>query len=129
MAVKSLFEIAVPVRDNVGRTVPHGRHAAFETSIMVKCGGYTVMPDVDGAWRDDDGRIYYDRMRSYRVACSADEMRELVKIANGIYADQVAFFVAEIGRAWIVPRALSDNQLFRYTRTAGALAQKETGYP
>lgn len=123
MRTMSLFEIAVPVKDNAGDIVPEGRHFAFETIIMQSAGGYTAMPPDDGAWRDDKGHIYYDRMRSYRVMCDRETLVHMVEAAERIYADQVAFFVAEIGRAWVVPAKMKPGQVGKYLLFAGGLAK------
>lgn len=122
MTTQSLFEIAVPVKDNAGAVVPEGRHFAFENECMHRVGGYSKMPDIDGAWRNAEGRIFYDRMRSYRVLTDRDTALHLVSVALRIYQDQEAIFLSEIGRAWIIPRTLSNDQLDRHARLVGALA-------
>ncbi len=118
MPMKSLFEIAVPVRDNNDKPIPKGKNLAFETFLLSSVGGYTRMPATEGAWSDGK-RVYYDEMRAYRIACDPDTMRQIVKLAFAVYSDQAAIFVAEIGRAWIIPRNMGDGQLYRFTREAG----------
>jgi hypothetical protein len=105
-----LFEIALPTKDNVGKS--YGRALKrWEKLALSYAGGYTKLPVAQGAWRDPQtGLIYRDLMRGYRVACSPSQFGCLIHAAWECFPDQVAFFTAELGEASIVegPAAVAE---------------------
>lgn len=98
-----LYEIALPVTDNSGMGYA-GALLAWEALALERAGGFTSFPEARGCWRGDDGRVYTDTMRPYRVLCSPAAMRALVFDAFRLFPDQVAIFVATIGTAEIINR-------------------------
>lgn len=95
------FEIALPTVTNDGKEYSDALQR-WEGCALAIAGGFTRRPDGDGHWRDPDtGRVFVDRMRSYRVACDAKEFARLLGIAFDLFPDQLAIFTAEIGEATI----------------------------
>lgn len=114
-----LFEIAVPAVDNAGKATPL---FDFETALISIVRGFTKLLVAEGTWVSPEGKTYVDSMQCYRVACSADRMREVIVSAARIFADQEALFVSEIGRAWIVPTELCTSypaRLYNFTYRMG----------
>lgn len=100
-----LFEIALPVKANDGADYAEAL-AAWEERALAVAGGFTRLPDADGAWRDpSDGKVYRDRMRGYRVMCNRREFTSLTYDAFRLFPDQVAIFTATIGSATVYDRA------------------------
>ncbi len=80
-------------------------HKHMQGELVDAFGGFT-QSDVRGSWLDDNGKLYTDRSIAYRVAC--DDEPALAAMAGPLFPDQLAFYVAEIGRAEIIPyRALA----------------------
>lgn len=99
-----LYEIALPALDNAGKSYANA-HMEYRRFLLMAFGGYTKAPTADGAWRDPaTGRIYRDKMTSYRILWPCTDMPNLIDKAFELFPDQVALFVSEIGTAEIVPR-------------------------
>ncbi len=110
----NLYEFALPTKANNGDDYSDALKA-WEDIALNRCNGFTRMPDVDGFWRDgDDGKVYADRMRGYRIACKPAQMRAMRDDAFRLFPDQVALFVATIGTADIVSRPRPAAPLFAF---------------
>ncbi len=95
-----VFEIILPRRDNSGVAL-HQAHMHYQEALLDCFGGFTQY-DVQGIWHDDGGKRYTDYSVAYRVAL--DDEPELVAMAEPLFPDQLAFYVAEIGTAEIIKR-------------------------
>jgi hypothetical protein len=93
-----LFEIILPRATNNG--LPYdSAHQAYARWLLDCFGGLTRVETV-GLWRGE-GQTYTDTGFAYRVATEFDQRDEMVRIARGLFPDQEAFFIAEIGTAEI----------------------------
>jgi len=102
-----LYEIAVPTRDNKGKSYEKSI-ALFEEQLLAYADGFTRMPNAEGYWRDPkSGKVYFDVMRGYRVATSGKIFARIVDRAFDLFHDQLAIFTADIGSARIVSRPRS----------------------
>jgi hypothetical protein len=95
----NLYEILLPVTDNDGADMG-GAHNAFRNFLLEKVGGYTQAAPVRGAWLDG-AATYHDTLVPYRVTCSPDGWRKIVRRAFELWPDQKAIFHAHIGTATI----------------------------
>lgn len=107
-----LYEIALPVRDNGGKETA-GAMLAFETIALEKVEGYTKRPAGQGAWQGSDGRIYYDDMVPYRIACEAAIWPTILDAAFRLFPDQLALYHAELGVVTITTREAHDHGKLR----------------
>ena len=98
-----LYEIAIPLCNNAGLSTTPERKA-WEKTVLKLSGGYTRLPAADGAWGDDSGKVFLDRVYSYRLACSAEVFAAVLAEAFRVFSDQLAIFTAEIGTATIHER-------------------------
>lgn len=103
MALK-LYEIAVPTKDNNGKSYEK-ELALFEEQMLAYADGFTRMPNAEGYWRDPkSGKVYFDIMRGYRIATKPKIFARIVDRAFDLFHDQLAIFTADIGSAKILPR-------------------------
>ncbi len=105
-----LFEMQIPVAPNCSGFIfvtdadgnfTREHHEKFFALVADLCGGYSVLPQIDGFWVGD-GKTYSEKMIPVRFAIESDfdSIVALVEFAKRHY-DQEAIFVAEIGTAWI----------------------------
>jgi len=97
-----LYEILLPLNTNSGDDYDEA-HEAWRRKALDIVGGFTELPDAHGFWMDG-GKLYNDRMRAYRVACTPEQWAALLDAAFCLFADQAAIFHAKIGTAEIVTR-------------------------
>lgn len=103
-----VWQIILPKRDNAGTRV-YMAHKKFELELLECYGGFTVA-ECGGAWKDDDGKVYRDESLVYTIAVdypAADSEPALASLAAPLFPDQLAFYVAHLGTAEIVPRSLA----------------------
>ena len=69
--------VIIPNFDNDGKSL--NREQTFiEDTLLSIVGGFTV-EDVRGAWRDEQGRTFYDASKRYTVLVSKVQDAELVR--------------------------------------------------
>ena len=107
--MSKLCQILLPVADNSGRSYTP-EHAGFCGWLLDNLGGYTVLPDVRGAWRKN-GVTFYDTMRPYNLSCTEEKFSDVLVQAATLFNDQHTFFVADIGDAQIVNRDFALQRL------------------
>lgn len=99
-----LHEIILPMADNAGAPCAEAL-ARFEAWACRTYGGFTAT-EVRGAWSDASGKLYVERNVAYRIATNetynAMKSATIAK-ARELFPDQLAFCVAELGAAFIVP--------------------------
>ena len=79
-----LYEILIPQADNAKRAFSRSHHAKWEGIARDTAGGLSVCPIISGQWIDK-GKVYRERMRPVRIACSARSMRKLADLAKSHY--------------------------------------------
>ena len=91
-----LYEITLPLADNNGKPYSSA-HAEYRAWLSAAFGGYTAY-QVEGVW---EGQA--ERNCVYRIASdNLDTLAQLRGQAAFRFTDQLAFFVACIGSAWVV---------------------------
>lgn len=88
------FELILPLADNRGKPTDN-LHRVFQTAALDMAGGYTKRPSGEGAWKDTDGRVYYDRMVPYHFACDRETFDRIKALAFSLFADQKALYWRE----------------------------------
>jgi hypothetical protein len=97
--------IYVPAADNDGATFTPTHHAMFEAFILDRFGGLTrATQEVEGVWKNQDGRTFTDRNLVYLVALQSilegERLREVLGFAKLHYRQEAIFFrylgIAEI---------------------------------
>lgn len=98
-----LYQIALPLKTNDGAGDYAAQLAVWEALALDEAGDFTDLGDRRGFWRDpDSGRVYSETMRGYQIAASSKTLQRLLRDAMMLFPDQVAFYVAHIGRAEII---------------------------
>lgn len=96
----TLYEFKLPAQDNDGRSTK-GARLAWEHAAMVAADGYTQGAVQKGAWRASDGRICYDDIVPYEVACEPETLPALIAAAHLYFPDQEAIYYATLGTVTI----------------------------
>jgi hypothetical protein len=101
---KSVFEaqMLIPTVDNDGRVFPVEVVAEFESAILDRFGGFTLLPsEVTGEWRNEAGVRYRDQSRCYLVALGSigqgGELVALAELAKELFS-QEAIAVRYLGQ-------------------------------
>lgn len=97
----TLYEMLLPVADNDGRAFEHGTRDAFLARVLDIAGGYTLCPEVKGAWRFA-GRDYIESMTPLRVACDRSQIEAIAKDALTTFK-QREIFNAQLGTTLEAP--------------------------
>lgn len=99
----NLYSIALPVTSKGGQN--KRELAEFEAFALHRAGGYTKRPDGEGAWRDpESGKVYFDTMRPYEIACDDTTWRAVVAKAFELFPEELAIYTALIGVVRIINR-------------------------
>lgn len=102
------YEIQIPVKPNnssefIFHTDEAGKftdlfHADFFYQVLSRTNGYSILPEVEGVWQPELGRICREKMIPVRIACTSEQIAEIAEFAKSHY-DQEAIFVLELGEA------------------------------
>ncbi len=95
MTPMTRLDLIVPKFSNEHVAFTDANFLTFERFLVDLCRGFTRHGDVEGAWKNKEGRIYRDQSRLYSVAVPID------------LADQVAATIGEVVR-----RAFSQEAAF-----------------
>lgn len=97
-----LFQFLLPLFTNGGQGNAE-QIAEWRREALSIAGGYTDNGIVVGAWQDEKGAEYLDKMQNIHVALKTDaDYARLLKRTADLFSDQQAFFVGLIGTANIV---------------------------
>lgn len=83
-----LFEILIPFRSNDGVEFGYFHNNKWDTHVIEIAGGLTKCPPVEGSWVND-GSLYKDRMIPARIACTQEQIEDIVKFTAKHY-DQLS---------------------------------------
>jgi len=76
-----IFITRIPTHYNDGTPVPPAVWRAITAEVNVLFSGWTLEEAAEGAWTDEDGKVYSERSRRLEVACQRGDYpaaRELV---------------------------------------------------
>jgi len=76
-----LFEILIPVADNTGKAFPSVHNRQWEKTVRDTAGGLSALPIIQGQWVDQ-GKVFAEKMRPVRIACSARKIKWLAEYAK-----------------------------------------------
>lgn len=81
------------------------RRAAFLHDVLHIAGGYTILPDATGAWRDPEtGKVHVDAMDLLQVATdSVNDQDAIMGAFLKHFPEQKTVMVAHLGDAYIFP--------------------------
>lgn len=90
----NVYQFALPTKTNAGGS--YERQLLIWEELALDRGGYTVLGDRVGAWRDTnaDGKVYRKVMRWYEVALDGAGFRDMVEHAQELFPDQKSFYIA-----------------------------------
>lgn len=96
-SVVELWEIFVPTARANGRPIRTRHHRAWDAQVQKITGGLTIIPPVIGKWISPDTNINYkDRMIPVRIACTSEQMREIMKRTLNHYPDEECIMAYKI---------------------------------
>lgn len=87
-----LHEMLLPTADNDGQEYPHRVLSDFLGGVARIAGGYTLMHNADGFWRDPvNGRAFSDIVTPLRVGVENErQWSDIVRLAVQTWPDQEA---------------------------------------
>lgn len=99
-----LWEILVPTVRNDGKPFRTRYHRVWDEKVRAITGGLTVMPVAKGQWVDQsDEHLYAERMIPVRVACTREQIEQIVKLTLDYYG-QIAIMAYKISSEVIIRR-------------------------
>lgn len=69
MSVKHQYDVYVPRCDNDGVDFPEVLLSHFRDEMIDMFGGLSVIPHVDGYWKDAEGKVVCDEIYIHRIVC------------------------------------------------------------
>lgn len=99
-----LWEILVPTKHNDGRPIRTRFHRVWDAKVREISGGLTIMPAAKGQWVDtSDSRLYRERMIPVRIACSREQIEQIVEMTLTYYK-QIAVMAYKVSNEVIIRR-------------------------
>lgn len=86
---RELWEVLVPTVRNDGRPIRTRFHRVWDSKVREITGGLTIMAVARGQWVSDDGELFVERMIPVRIACTRDQIEQIVDVTLEYY-DQIA---------------------------------------
>lgn len=84
-----MWEILVPTITNEGKPIKTRFHKAWDKKVYSITKGLTILQPTKGKWVSPTGTLFAERMIPVRIACSEDQIREIM-IMSKKYYDQLA---------------------------------------
>lgn len=99
------YEIALPVFRNSRRGNYETERGKWENFALDTAEGFTRLPQSEGVWRDPKTkRVYTEPMVFYRIASTSETFDALLRKAFDLFPDQLAFYTATTGEAFLINR-------------------------
>ena len=95
-----LYQIPLPILDNAGTEYTELARKNFLSVVLHHAGGYTLLPEAEGAWRDNEtGKTYYDAVTPVQFALDDGAWKGRVILAafHQCFPDQLCAMVADLG--------------------------------
>lgn len=96
-----LWEILVPTVDNSGKPFRTRYHRVWDAKVRLLTGGLTVLKPAVGQWVSPDGELFRERMIPVRIACSRDQIEQIIDMTLKYY-DQLAVMAVKISEEVII---------------------------
>jgi len=84
MSALQLWEILVPCQSNDGKLIRTRHHKEWDKLVRKIAGGLTIMKPAKGIWVHEE-TLFEERMIPVRVACTAHDIQEIMKITMEHY--------------------------------------------
>lgn len=104
MAGTELWEILVPTVSNEGKPYRTRYHRVWDAKVRLLTGGLTVLKPAVGQWVSPDGELFRERMIPVRIACSRDQIEQIIDLTIKYY-DQLAVMAVKISEEVIIKHA------------------------
>lgn len=101
MCIK-LWEVLVPGSYRKNR-FSYEHHKKWDDYVKSKSNGLTIFKGAKGEWLNEDGILFVDKVIPVRIACTKEEIEEIIKFTICHY-EQEAVFAYEV----------SNNVIIRY---------------
>lgn len=98
----SLYEILVPTIMN-NKPVRTRFHRVWDRKIRSIAGGLTILSPCKGQWISESAELFQERMIPVRIACTADQLKEILNFSLQYY-NQIAMFAYKISDEVIIVR-------------------------
>lgn len=86
-----LWEVLVPTVRNDGRPYRTRYHRVWDAKVRAITGGLTILPVAKGQWVDpESGLEFIERMIPVRIACSREQIEQVIDATMDHYDDQIA---------------------------------------
>lgn len=92
---KELWEVLIPTITNEGKPIRTRFHRVWDTKVRELTNGLTVLNVAKGQWVSPEGDIFEERMIPVRIACTEDQLNEILEFTIKYY-DQKAIFAYKI---------------------------------
>lgn len=99
-----LWEILVPTTRNCGKPFRTRYHRVWDEKVRAISGGLTIFQPAKGQWISKAGELYEERMIPVRVACTEEQLNEIIDITLKYY-DQLAVMAYRISEKVIIKHA------------------------
>lgn len=96
-----LWEILVPTISNEGKPYRTRYHRVWDAKVRAITGGLTIMAPAKGQWKSLDGDLYIERMIPVRIACTREQIEEIIDITMKYY-DQLAVMAYRVSDEVII---------------------------
>ncbi len=67
--IKACYDIYIPLQGNDGIDFPQDVLDRVRDELIDLFGGVSIIPFIDGYWKDDEGKLYQDQIVIHRVVC------------------------------------------------------------
>lgn len=84
------WEIMVPYK--IGKkTVQLPHHQEWDEKVRAISGGLTIYRVAHGQWMNAEGRVYKEPMIPVRIACTEEQIKEIMQITLEHYRQQAVY--------------------------------------
>jgi hypothetical protein len=101
-SISNMWEILVPtIHRETGRPIKTRFHKVWDKEIYGITKGLTITKPTIGKWVSDENELFEERMIPVRIACTRDEILEIMRITKKYY-NQLAVICYKISEEVIM---------------------------
>lgn len=98
-----VWEILVPMRNDRGLRIDAENHYRWDEKIVKITGGLTIMRSLgEGKYLEKSGNIIKEGMVPVRVACTEEQIKEIMEITREHYKQEAVFAMLVSSQALIL---------------------------
>lgn len=98
MSKLTTYRFFLPLATNAGLSTELARKG-WEIAALNVAGGFTLNAFADGAWRNEAGRVFKERIAPYDVALEPAKLPDLLGAFWRLFPDQEALAFTRLGDA------------------------------